>query len=101
MKCVALCVLAASLFAGCTTSPGEVSHSPRTEPAQLKFSKPSQSAAAPVTIAFAIEGDSLLARFTVTAADIYAKPQLAHDEYPYEFDVVELFVRYAKSHDPT
>ena len=79
------------------------SHPTRTQPAQLKFSNPPQnpSAAAPVTVAFAIEGNSLLAHFKVTAADIFAKPQLARDEYPYEFDVVELFVRNAKSGDPT
>jgi len=52
-------------------------------------------------VTFAIEGDSLLVHFKVTAADIFAKPQLARDEYPYDFDVVELFVCNAKSGDPT
>jgi hypothetical protein len=103
MKGVWPCILAASLLSGCMTSSGQPGHPTRTEPAQLKFSNPPQnpSAAVPVTVAFAIEGDSLLAHFKVTAADIFAKPQLARDEYPYEFDVVELFVRNAKSGDPT
>jgi hypothetical protein len=103
MKLVWPCILAASVLAGCVTSPGEPVHSNRITPAQLKFSNPPQSpgAAVPVSVAFAIEGDTLLAHFTVTAAEIFAKRQLAHDEYPYEFDVVELFVRNAKSGDPT
>src|SRR5262249_37600492 len=73
------------------------------EPRQLKFSNPPQSpsSAVPVTVTFALEGDSLLAHFKVTAADIYAKAQLPRDEYPYDFDVVEVFVRNAKSDDPT
>jgi hypothetical protein len=73
------------------------------QPAQLKFSNPPQhgDTAVPVAVAFAIEGDSLLARFKVSATDIYAKRELARDEYPYEFDVVELFIRNASSADPT
>jgi hypothetical protein len=103
MKRVWPCLLAASLLPGCVTSPGDAGHAATTQPAQLKFSNPPQdpAAAIPVTVSFAREGDSLLAHFKVTAADIVAKPQLAHDEYPYEFDVVELFVRNAKSGDPT
>jgi hypothetical protein len=83
--------------------PGEPAHPTTTAPAQLKFSNPPQdpSTAVPVTVVFAIEGDSLLAHFEVTADDIFAKPQLARDEYPYDFDVVELFVRNAKSGDAT
>jgi len=103
MKCAWLCILAASLLPGCVTSPGGPVHLAKTEPAQLEFSNPPQNPAGaiPVMVAFAIEGDSLLAHFKVTAADIFAKPQLARDEYPYEFDVVELFVRNANSSDPT
>ena len=103
MKCVWPCILVACLLPGCVTSPGEAVHPGRTQPAQLKFAKPPQNpgAAVPVTVAFAIEGDALLVHFTVTAAEIFAKPQLARDEYPYEFDVVELFVRNGKSGDPT
>jgi hypothetical protein len=83
--------------------PGEPAHPTTTAPAQLKFSNPPQdpSTAVPVTVVFAIEGDSLLAHSEVTADDIFAKPQLARDEYPYDFDVVELFVRNAKSGDAT
>jgi hypothetical protein len=73
-----------------------------TQPAALEFSKPSQSHAkpAPVTVSFAREGASLRVHFKVTAAAIFAKPQLAHGEYPYDFDVVELFVTNAKSGSP-
>ncbi len=46
------------------------------------------------------DGDSLVAHFKVTTAKIVAKPQLAHDEYPYDFDVVKVFVRNAKSDQP-
>jgi len=102
MKCAWPWICAASLLSGCVTSPAETGHSTTTPPAQLKFSNPRQDpgAAAPVTVAFEIDGDSLLAHFKVTAADISAKPQLAHDEYPYDFDVVELFVRNAQSGSP-
>ena len=95
--------LAAFLLPGCATSPSATEHPARTQPARLEFSNPPQDAAgaAPVTVTFAREGDSLLAHFKVTAAAIFAKPQLARDEYPYDFDVVELFVRNAKSSDPT
>lgn len=95
-------LLAGSLLLGCATSPSQTGNPARTQPAYLKFSKPRQSSGPPfpVTVTLAREGDALLAHFEVTAATIYAKPQLAHDEYPYDFDVVELFVRNANSGDP-
>lgn len=96
-------VLAASVLFGCVTAPAQPGHPARTPPAHLEFANPPQNpgTAVPVTVAFAIEGASLLAYFKVTAADIFARPQLARDEYPYEFDVVELFVRNANSDDAT
>lgn len=96
-------ILAVFLLTGCATSPSEAGHLASTEPAPLKFSNPPQDlqGPAPVTVTFARDGDSLLVHFTVTATAIFAKPQLARTEYPYDFDVVELFVRNAKSGDPT
>jgi hypothetical protein len=52
---------------------------------------------APVTVSFVRDGDVLLAKFNVTTNTIAAKPQLARNQYPYEYDVVEVFVRNAKS----
>lgn len=96
-------ILATCLLADCAMSPSEAGQFASTEPAQLKFSNPKQDlqGPAPVTVTFAREGDSLLVHFTVTTTTIFAKPQLARNEYPYEFDVVELFVRNGKSGDPT
>jgi hypothetical protein len=59
----------------------------------LKFSNPPGRSLAPVSVAFELEKKNLVARYRIEAESIYAKPQLARSEYPYEFDVVELFVR--------
>jgi len=87
------------LIAGCGTLPGGGGISARTQPATLAFSNPRQGDAvpAPVSVAFAREGDSLVASFRVTTGKIAARPQLEHNDYPYEHDVVELFVRNANS----
>jgi hypothetical protein len=68
----------------------------------LLFSNPRQSGAvpAPVSVAFIRDGDALIARFWVKTSRIAAKPQLEHGEYPYEHDVVELFVRNSRSPAP-
>ena len=103
MKARWACILAAFLLPGCGTLLSETEHSTTSAPAQLGFANPPQnpSSPVPVTVTFAREGDSLIVHFKVTTAAIFAKPQLARDQYPYEFDVVELFVRNAKSNDPT
>jgi hypothetical protein len=91
------------LFPGAWRSAPSPSGSMKTQPAPLEFANPSQSHAkpAPVTVTFAREGASLLAHFKVTAAAVFAKRQLGRGEYPYDFDVVELFVTNAKSGSPT
>lgn len=93
---------ARGLFPGAWQSAPSPRRSMKTPPAPLEFANPSQnhSKPAPVTVTFTREGASLLAHFKVTAAAMFAKPQLARNEYPYEFDVVELFVTNAKSGSP-
>lgn len=70
-----------------------------SEPLALRFANPKQpsSATFPVTVRFVRLRDVLLVQFKVATDKIVAKPQLAHDEYPYQFDVVEVFVSNAKS----
>lgn len=59
----------------------------------LQFCKPSPpQGRPPVHVEFAIDGKLLIAKFEVTCSSIYAKKELARNEHPYEFDVVELFV---------
>ena len=96
-------LLAAWLLPGFASSAGATESPSKTHTARLEFSNPPQDRAgtAPVTVTFTRAGDSLLAHFKVTSAAIFAKPRLAHDEYPYDFDVVELFVRNGKSQEPT
>ncbi len=86
-------------MSGCSTLPGPARDSISTAPAPLGYSNPRQSQAtpAPVTVTFARAGDTLIAHFTVSSATIVARPLLARNEYPYEYDVVELFVSNAKS----
>lgn len=46
----------------------------------------------PVKVSFSREGDLLIAKFEVEAQAINAKVSLGENEYPYQFDVVEVFV---------
>ena len=46
----------------------------------------------PVKIQIALENSILHARFEVKTSEINGKEHLGKDEYPYQFDVVELFV---------
>lgn len=69
-------------------------------PLQYSNLRQIQATPAPVTVTFARDGDSLIAHFRVSTATIVAKPQLARNQYPYEYDVVELFVSNAKSGTP-
>jgi Carbohydrate family 9 binding domain-like len=93
-------VLFALLLSGCSTLPTPVRSSIGTQPSALAYSNPQQTISAPVTVSFVRDGDALLATFKVTTNTIAAKPQLAHNQYPYEYDVVEVFVRNAKSGSP-
>jgi hypothetical protein len=68
----------------------------------LGYSNPKQglSTPAPVTVSLVRRDDTLVAKFRVTTHSISAKHQLAYNEYPYQYDVVEIFVRNAKSDSP-
>ena len=95
-------MLSGLLISGYSTLPAHARDALDGTPNPLAYANPQQanSAIAPVTVTLARDGDALVAHFKVTAATIVAKRQLAHDEYPYDFDVVELFVRNAKSGQP-
>ncbi len=54
----------------------------------------------PVHAGAALGGDVLTARFSVTASSLNAKKVLGPNEYPYQFDVVELFVTFSDSGFP-
>jgi hypothetical protein len=93
---VALIVVLAT---GCSLRASPDREPVRSQPAPLGFSNPQQGHAtpAPATVAFTRDGNSLRVHFKVATAMIFAKPQLKRNEYPYEYDVVELFVRNARS----
>lgn len=58
----------------------------------LAFSNPVQISDPPVQVGFTLENGVLRAQFAVETKHIHAKRELTRFEYPYEFDVVELFV---------
>ena len=95
-------ILGGLLISGYSTLPARARDALDGAPTPLAYANPQQadSAIAPVTVTLAREGDSLVAHFKVSAATIVARQPLAHDEYPYDFDVVEVFVRNAKSGQP-
>ncbi len=54
----------------------------------------------PVQATTVLAKDILIARFSVAAPSLNAKKILGKDEYPYQFDVVELFVTFSPSGFP-
>jgi hypothetical protein len=54
----------------------------------------------PVQATAALAGDILTARFTVSSRSLNAKKVLGPNEYPYQFDVVELFVTFSATGFP-
>lgn len=54
----------------------------------------------PVQAQVSVEGDYLIVNFEVEAASIFAKSKLGPKEYPFMFDVVEVFVSVAESGFP-
>ena len=69
-----------------------------TQARPLQFCKPKpRSSPSPVQVELALEGKLLVANFDVVCAHIFAKKELARNEHPYEFDVVELFVTSSNS----
>lgn len=67
----------------------------------LTLAYPAESALVqPVDVQFQLDGDTLIAQFNVRSDEINAKPVLGPKEYPYQGDVVELFISVADSTDP-
>jgi hypothetical protein len=54
----------------------------------------------PVQVQASLGGDALAVRFSVSAPSLNAKKVLGPKEYPYQFDVVELFVTFSDSGFP-
>jgi hypothetical protein len=54
----------------------------------------------PVRVNASLTDDTLIARFSVSAPSLNAKNVLGPREYPYQFDVVELFVTFSDSGFP-
>jgi hypothetical protein len=54
----------------------------------------------PVEAHVSLADDALIARFSVSTPSLNAKKVLAQGEYPYQFDVVELFVTFSDSGFP-
>ena len=52
----------------------------------------SDDAASPVQVTFTVDGNTLHAHFDVKGPVLSGKPKYAPNEYPYMFDVTELFV---------
>lgn len=94
--------MGAMLISACGTLPAPASDSFDSKPLALNYSNPKQNlaATAPVTVRFVRVGDTLVVQFKVTTRTIAAKPQLAYNQYPYQYDVVEVFVRNAQSDSP-
>jgi hypothetical protein len=54
----------------------------------------------PVQVHASVTGDALVARFSVSAPSLNAKKVLGLREYPYQFDVVELFLTFSETGFP-
>jgi len=70
-------------------------------PLPLKLVYPASSElASPVDVQFELNGDNLIALFNVRTATINAKPVLGPKEYPFQADVVELFLSVVDGAEP-
>jgi hypothetical protein len=54
----------------------------------------------PVQVAVSVADDRLIARFSMTAPSLYARKTLGAKQYPYMFDVVEVFVTFSETGFP-
>ena len=72
----------------------------KSEAKSLIYSNPKQSGSAPVKVSFALDGGVFTARFTVTSPSIFGKTELAPKEFPFDFDVVEVFVTGSEENKP-
>jgi hypothetical protein len=62
------------------------------EPLPQVTPKPAPAAELPARVSFSLDGSVLRAHFDVKASSVYGKPKLGPGEYPYQFDVAEVFV---------
>jgi hypothetical protein len=53
---------------------------------------PASTASSPAKVSFSLDGKMLRAHFEVESSDIFGKPTLSQNQYPYMFDVAEIFV---------
>ena len=56
------------------------------------YPNPTQSSSQPVSVSFTLDRNSLHAHFEVKSSAINARKELGPREYPYMFDVVEVFL---------
>jgi hypothetical protein len=71
--------------------------SPGAPACELSLVSPATSALRkPVQVAVSVADDRLIARFSVTTPSLYAKKILSPKQFPYRFDVVELFVTFSE-----
>ena len=61
-------------------------------PEPLRLTTPASALAPAPVVQFTLERSTLIAQFHVTSGDVYGKSMLGPHEYPYQFDVVEVFV---------
>jgi hypothetical protein len=74
---------------------------PEAMACELSLVAPATSALKnPVQVQASLADDSLIARFSVSTPSLNAKKVLGRGEYPYQFDVVELFVTFSDSGFP-
>lgn len=84
-------LLAAAVLLGCSGAGA----------CELSLVAPAASALKyPVEVHASLADDALIARFTVSTPSLNAKRVLGPNEYPYQHDVVELFVTFAESGFP-
>lgn len=68
---------------------------------ELSLVAPARSALKnPVQVKATLAEDALIVRFSVSEPSLNAKKDLGPDEYPYQFDVVEVFVTFSDSGFP-
>jgi hypothetical protein len=94
--------IAVALVLACAHLPAGIDMKAASQP--LRFSNPAAIGgrqSAPVHVAFSLERDVLIARFHVETAAIHARTELPRNQYPYDFDVVELFVTNAITAKPS
>lgn len=103
MKSAGMLTLVLLLLAGCSPVREGSRGSQRVGPTSLAFSNPRQNELlpVPVVVSFIRDRATLRAHFEIKATTVNARPQLSRNEYPYDYDVVEVFVSNARSGSST